>query len=125
MEIEPQGAVQCGLKVCRDPQGKEETLVYYDAREKKLKIDTTKASLGEGSKTVEGGPFEARPGEVIALRVFIDKSVVEAFANDRQGVMRRIYPTLPQSVGVSLFAKGGPMKVRRLTAWKMFPSNPY
>lgn len=31
--------------------------------------------------------------EPLKLQVFIDKSVVEVFANDRQAVMRRIYST--------------------------------
>jgi beta-fructofuranosidase len=57
--------------------------------------------------------------------VFVDRSVVEAFANDRQAAMRRIYPTRADSVGVSLFSQGGAAKVRRVTAWKMAPSNPY
>jgi beta-fructofuranosidase len=125
VEIEPQGAKQCGVKVCRAPGGQEQTLVFYDAVEKKLKIDVTKASLGEGPKNVEAGPFELREGETLALRVFVDKSVVEAFANDRQAAMRRIYPTRPESVGVSLFSQGGTARFRQVRAWKMMPSNPY
>jgi beta-fructofuranosidase len=125
VEIEPQGATQCGVKVCRAPDGAEQTLVYYDAADKKLKIDVTKASLGEGPKNVEAGPFELKQGETLTLRVFVDKSVVEAFANDRQAAMRRIYPTRADSVGVSLFSQGGAAKVRRVKAWEMAPSNPY
>ena len=125
LEIEPQGAKQCGVKVCRSPDGAEQTLVYYDAADKKLKIDVTRASLGEGPKNVEAGPFELKQGETLTLRVFVDKSVVEAFANDRQAAMRRIYPTRADSVGVSLFSQGGAAKVRRVTAWEMAPANPY
>ena len=125
VEVDPQGAGQCGVKVCRSPDGAEQTLVYYDAADKKLKIDVTRASLGEGPKNIEAGPFELKPGETLTLRVFVDKSVVEAFANDRQAVMRRIYPTRADSAGVSLFSRGGAAKVRRAKAWEMMPSNPY
>jgi sucrose-6-phosphate hydrolase SacC (GH32 family) len=125
VEIDPQAATQCGVKVCRSPDGAEETLVYYDAAEKRLKIDVTKASLGLGPKNVEAGPFALKPGETLSLRVFVDKSVVEAFANDRQAAMRRIYPTRPDSRGVALFARGGAIKVRQVKAWRMMPSNPY
>jgi hypothetical protein len=45
--------------------------------------------------------------------------------DDGQGAMRRVYPTRPDSVGVSLFSQGGAMKVRQVKAWKMNPSNPY
>ncbi|MHC4213582.1 MAG: glycoside hydrolase family 32 protein, partial [Planctomycetota bacterium] len=118
IEMAPDGAQQFGVKVCASPDGQEETLVYYDAKDKKLKIDTDKSSLGEGPKSVEAGPFELKPGETLKLRVFVDKSVIEVFANDRQAVMRRIYPTLKDSLNVVLFSKGGSVKVPVLNAWE-------
>lgn len=72
-----------------------------------------------------GGPFELKAGEMLSLRVFVDKSIVEVFANERQVVTRRIYPTRDDSVNVSLFSNGGPTEVTRLRAWEMMPSNPY
>jgi len=125
IEMTADGARQFGVKVCCSPNGEEQTAVFYDAAEKQLKIDTTRSSLSEGPKGVEGGPFELKPGEPLKLRVFVDKSVVEAFANDRQAAVRRIYPSRPDGLGVRVFSRGGPAKVRRLTAWEMFPANPY
>ena len=125
VEIRSGGARRFGVKVCRSPGGEEETPVFYDAEEKKLKIDTRRSSMTEGPKSVEAGPFELRPGEPLKLRVFVDKSVVEVLANDRQAVMRRIYPSRKDSVGVSVFANGGPVRVTRFDAWEMMPSNPY
>ena len=125
VELLPQGATQCGLKVCRSPGGEEQTAVFYDATDGSLKLDVRKASLGEGPRNVETGPFALPAGTSLTLRVFVDKSVVEAFADDRQAVMRRIYPTRPDSIGVSLFAEGGRMQVRQIKAWHMFPANPY
>jgi beta-fructofuranosidase len=119
------GAQQYGVKVCASPGGEEETPVFYDAAEKKLKIDTSKSSLGDGPKSVEGGPLELGRGARLKLQVFVDKSVVEVFANGRQAVTRRIYPTRKDSLGVVLFSKGGPTKVRTLRAWDMMPSSPY
>ena len=57
--------------------------------------------------------------------MFVDRSVVEVFANDRQAAVRRIYPSRPDSTGVALFATVGEAKVNRVTAWQMAPSNPY
>ena len=125
VEMVPDGATQCGVKVCCSPGGEEETLVYYDATEKKLTVDTRHSSLGEGPKVLEAGPFELNIGGSLRLRVFVDRSVVEVFANDRQAVMRRIYPTREDSVGVLLFSNGGATQVKTLKAWDMMPSNPY
>ena len=123
LDIVPDGAEQFGVKVCCAPDGKEQTVVFYDAAEKKLAVDTKASSLGEGPKSVEAGPFELAPGEPLQLRVFLDRSVVEVFANDRQAVMRRIYPTLEESQGVTLFSRGGAARVRSVEAWEMAPAN--
>ena len=39
--------------------------------------------------------------------------------------MRRIYPSREDSLGVTLFANGGPATVVTLEAWDMMPSNPH
>jgi beta-fructofuranosidase len=57
--------------------------------------------------------------------VFVDKSVVEINANDRQAIGRRVYPVRNDSLGVSLFANGGTAQVKAVKAWEMMPSNPY
>jgi sucrose-6-phosphate hydrolase SacC (GH32 family) len=114
------------MKIGCSPGGEEQTSIYYDAAEKKLKVDTAKSSATEGPKSVEAGPFALHAGKPLKIRVFVDKSVVEVFANDgRQAVMRRIYPSRPDSVGVALFSNGGQASVTSLEAWEMAPSNPY
>jgi len=125
VEVSAKDAKQFGLKVCRSPNGEEETVISYDAVEKKLKVDTCKSSLTEGPKGVEAGPFELKAGEALKLRVFLDKSVVEVFANGRQAVMRRVYPSREDSVGVAAFSTGGPASLATVEAWDMMPSNPY
>ena len=124
LDIDAPNAQQCGVKVCCSPGGEEETLIFYDAAEKKLKVDTTRSSP-HGPKTIEAGPFELAAGERLRLRLFVDRSVVEVFANGRQAVMRRIYPSRPDSLGVKVFARGGPASVRSLEAWEIAPANPY
>jgi beta-fructofuranosidase len=125
IDMESAGASQYGVKVCVSPDGQEETSIFYDAEERMLKVDTRKSGPADTLKSVEAGPFELKEGERLKLRVFVDKSVVEVFANSRQAVMRRIYPSRPDSVGVSLFSTGGTTQVHALEAWNISPSNPY
>ncbi len=127
IEMSSKDAKQFGVKVCVSPDGSEETVVYYDAENKKISIDTNKSSLTLTGKykSIEAGPFELGKNERLKLRVFVDKSIIEVFANGRQAVVRRIYPTRKDSVGVSLFSKGGGAKVKTLGAWDIMPSNPY
>ena len=125
IDLESSDASAYGVKVCVSPDGLEETAVFYDASEGQLKVDTRKSGPADTPKNVEAGPFELKDGERLQLRVFVDKSVVEVFANSRQAAMRRIYPARPDSVGVSLFSTGGTTQVHTLKSWNISPSNPY
>ena len=125
IEIESQEALSCGMKVCASPDGEEQTVISYDHREKKLIVDTRLSGPEGTPKTVEAAPFTLQKGETLKLRIFVDRSVVEVFANGRQAVMRRIYPSRPDSLGVSLFSGDDPVRVRSLSCWQISPSNPY
>jgi len=124
IDMVPDGAKQFGVKVCCSPGGEEQTLVFYDATDKKLKVDTRKSGR-QGARRIEALPFELKPRETLKLRVFVDKSYVDVFANDRQAITRRIYPSRKDSVGVALFSNGSPTRVPVARAWKMMASNPY
>jgi len=121
--VDPAAARQCGVKVRASADGKEETLLYYDAAAKKLVFDSTRSGT-DGRRKIEQAPFELAAGKPLKLRVFVDKSIVEIYANDRQAICRRVYPG-DQSLGVVLFAKGGRAKFSGVKAWEMMPSNPY
>ncbi len=123
-EIQPAAGGRCGLKVRASPGGEEETLLYYDAAKSELVFDSTRSGA-DGRKVVELAPLALKRGEPLKLRVFVDKSVVEVFANDRQAISRRVYPARSDSLGVHLFAVGGRTRFRTVKAWEIMPSNPY
>jgi len=120
----PGTATQAGVMVNCSEDGREQTKIYYDANEKKLKFDGTLSSIDMGKRNIEIAPFELQKGEVLVLRVFIDKSIVEVFSNDRQAIGRSVYPKLG-GTGIKLFSKGGDVKVISVKAWELMPSNPY
>lgn len=122
--LQPGEATQFGVMVNCSEDGREQTVLYYDASKKELTCDATKSSIDLGRRNIERGPFALKKGEPLVLRVFIDRSIVEVYANDRQAIARRIYPRLG-GTGVKLFAKGGDIEVTSIKAWEMMPSNPY
>ena len=125
IDMESADASEYGVKVCVSPDGQEETVISYDASAGKLKVDTRRSGPEGTPKNVEAGPFSLKANERLKLRIFVDKSVVEVFANGRQAVMRRIYPSQSDSLGVSIFSKDGSTKVNALESWHISPSNPY
>ena len=67
-------------------------------------------------------PFKLVEGESLKLRIFLDKSVMEVFVNSRLCLTQRICPTREDSLGVSIFARGGEAILDSLDAWTITPT---
>ena len=52
-------------------------------------------------------------GEKVSLKVFLDKSMLEVFANDRQCITQVIYPTLKDAIHVQVFAEDAPSQLKK------------
>jgi beta-fructofuranosidase len=128
--IDPMAAREVGLRVLQSPNGEEQTTISlsmhawawpWASNKRELMIDVTQASLSPdvASRTPEVGPLYLKDGELLHLRVFIDRSIIEVFANGRQCLTLRAYPTRPDSTGVSVFARGSKARLVSLTAWQM------
>ncbi len=128
--IDPGDAKQFGLTVRCSPENDEETVILCSPLEKTLKVELAKSSLthvrytwGNSEVKEQAAPFELKPGEPLRLRVFVDRSVLEIYANGRQCITQRIYPSRSDSLGVGLVSRGGGIKVRSLDAWDVSPTN--
>lgn len=120
-EIDPGSAEECGFRVCASPDRQEETTIFYDAAGKRLGVDRRRSSLLRESGVaadVQAGAFELKPGETLRLRVFVDCSVIEVYANDRACLTSRVYPSRADSRYVSLYARGQ-ASVKSLDLWRM------
>ncbi len=126
-EFDVGDAREVGLYVLRSSDGSEKTRIsfYQDDHRafgtSSLQIDVSEASLRPDvwARTPETGPVKLDAGEPLSLRVFIDRSIIEVFANDRQCLTIRAYPDRDDSSRVSLFARGGAARLRSLDCWQM------
>ncbi|MDE2750603.1 MAG: glycoside hydrolase family 32 protein [Chloroflexota bacterium] len=86
-----------------------------------ISIDSSYSStLPEAlSRAPETAPVFLEDDEPLQLRVFIDRSVVEVFANGKQALALRVYPEREDSLSVSLRAQGRAARLNRLDAWAM------
>ena len=120
-------AREVGLCVLRSPDGAEQTRISLfreddiKFRTSALQIDVATASLRSDvfARRPEVGPLILEEGEPLRLRVFIDRSIVEVFANGRQCLTIRAYPEREDSGGVSVFARGGAARLVSLDSWRM------
>lgn len=110
-------AHMAGLSV-RIGENGEHTDIYYDAENGMLVFDTENSGC-RGRKIIERAPLRLDDGEELRLDIFVDKSVIEVFANDRQCIARKIYPS-GKNRGTAVL--GCPDLV---TSWKMMETNLY
>ena len=107
-------AERAGLKVRTG--GGEETVIGYDAEASELYVDRTRAGRSDFSRDFPGvqrAPLAARHSKV-RLRILVDWSSVEVFADHGQTVITdQIFPAAT-SDGVELFAEGGSARVKSL-----------
>ena len=86
-----------------------------------ITIDTSHAStLPDAlSRPPESAPVFIEDDEPVRLRIFVDRSVVEVFVNERQCVAVRVYPGREDSRGVSLLSRGQEAELLSLDCWQM------
>ena len=92
--------VYCGL------DGKNGFPITYESGAKMLTMGDTKI------------PFALPAAEDLELRVFLDKSIIEVFANDRLAALAP-HRYDPQNPGISLFSEGDSVRVKEVKGWKL------
>jgi beta-fructofuranosidase len=121
--IEPGSAKELGLAVRCSPDGEEQTPIVLSLSKQTLRTELAKSGAEGNFKdiTEQVAPMPLKDGEPVRVRVFLDRSILEVFVNERQCLTQRIYPARKDSVGVKLFTRDGEMTVKSLEAWKMMP----
>lgn len=86
-----------------------------------ITIDASSASIlpDVQVRPPESAPLVIEKDELLNLRIFVDKSVVEVFANGKQCVAMRVYPGRNDSNGVSIRSIGKEASLQALEAWQM------
>ncbi|MHC4153187.1 MAG: glycoside hydrolase family 32 protein [Planctomycetota bacterium] len=86
-----------------------------------ISLDISHSSILAEAKLrpTETGQVLLKEDDPLRLRVFIDKSIVEVFVNEKQCVAARVYPGRKDSVGVSIQSVGREAKVLELDVWQM------
>ncbi len=98
-----------GIDVLCDERGKPGLRINVNREKNLLEVGDEKA------------PFEQKKGEALTLRIFVDTTLVEVFANERQVVMndRRRAAGARINDRVAVFSLGQDLRIEKITAWKM------
>ena len=143
LTVDLQSAKRVGVKLRQTPDSAEETVVWIDREAAQLAVDVSRSTLDPRIRyrtwcitrptdpeetnrrvTMQQAPLPIKEGEPVQLRIFLDRSMLEVFANGRQCLTQRVWPTRSDATRVSLVSEGGTARVQKLAAWDMAASQP-
>jgi sucrose-6-phosphate hydrolase SacC (GH32 family) len=102
----PTKAKQFGVRVYGDKDGNGGFPITVEPENKTLALGAMKV------------PFELKADENLELRIFLDKNMIEVFANNRQAAVAP-HKYAPENLGVSLFSKDEDVVLKEAKGWKM------
>jgi sucrose-6-phosphate hydrolase SacC (GH32 family) len=106
LSFKPTAAARFGVDVHCDEQGGGGFSIAIEPKNKVLALGAVRV------------PFELPAGENVELSIFLDKNMIEVFANDRQAAVAA-HDHAESSVGIRLFASGGDVVAPEVKAWTM------
>ncbi|MBT3346745.1 MAG: glycoside hydrolase family 32 protein [Gemmatimonadetes bacterium] len=117
------------LDVRRTPDGAETTSIILDPQAGSVSIDTTQSSLDADvwrsdpivmaddrvDVPVQVAPLSVCDGDPLRLHVFVDRSIIEVFVNERVCMTGRAYPSRADATGVAIRGEG----TVRIQGWQL------
>lgn len=119
LEVELGHNAAFALTLLASPDGREKTVIRYDATSDTVTLDTLQSGLYFGAEPECVSVEHARTSATVCLRVFVDRSVVETFVDKRTCITGRVYPTLATSKELWLECLTGDLSLKELTVWHM------
>ena len=109
-----------GVRVLCAPDGSENTEIGYDLQRRCVYLDRAKSSASHTTlKDCSSETIFLEEDDLINLRIFIDRSIVEVFVNKKWCLTSRVYPENRDSLKVSLFCTEKNTIFERVTGWLM------
>jgi beta-fructofuranosidase len=113
-----------------DVQGDTLEMIIYFAPGEAARFGAVVRSAPDGSQRVEiaydrstqhldESPLALAEHEDLKLHIFIDRSVIETFANHRACLTQRFYPQREDCLLVGLFASGGCAQIKSVDVWEL------
>nr|WGF13389.1 InuG [synthetic construct] len=117
VEIQNINSHRYGIIVRQSQDKREKTSIYYDEEKKGLYINRLNSSLNSTGKGIKGGKLDLEE-DTLRLHIYLDRSMVEIYANNKKSITSRVYPTLPDALGIEAFADGE-ITIKSMKVWKM------
>jgi beta-fructofuranosidase len=116
--IHPADARQIALSFYASPDRREETRLVWNRDAGQLVMDRSRSSLSDAQDRKQYVmPSVLSKGERLQLTVYLDRSMVEVYGSGASCLTTRVYPTLKESVEISLTSSGKKAMLQELV-WR-------
>jgi beta-fructofuranosidase len=118
--VEAEAGYRIELALRCSPDDEERTLIIVDPAADEVRIDTRAASLDvevwrpdplvtgaeRADVPVQRAPLMSSEEETLRLHIFVDRSIIEVFVNERMCLTGRAYPTRDDAIGITISGWG-------------------
>jgi beta-fructofuranosidase len=119
-EFEPDQSSEFEFKLCCSTAKEEQTRLIYRPGQQQIVVDRAQSSLDTTVDQEETTvPVKLAPGEALNIHIFLDRSVLELFVNNRTYLASRIYPTRRDSTGLDLVSPEKVVRLKTLDIWSV------
>ncbi|HEY0827151.1 MAG TPA: GH32 C-terminal domain-containing protein [Bacilli bacterium] len=121
LELDFGKAKECGIVLRRSPGGEEQTILYYNKATQEFLVNRNQSSMANDvEKGIQGGFVDLKE-ENLKLLIYLDRSMIEAYANGLKGLTTRVYPTKDDALGLQLWGSDltQTMIVKKLNIWTL------
>ncbi len=98
-------ATSFGIRLKMNEAGTDMTSYYYDVETGTI-FGSTLNSGGNASSSRVSGALDLNEDGTLTMKIYVDRSLVEAFFNDRKAISTRAYAA-KDSLGLELYCSGG------------------
>ena len=107
-----------GVTLCATPDQTEVTRIVYWPDARRLSIERERSSSNRGVRHQDvHAHFALDAGENLQLRILLDASVLEVYANHRLALSTRIYPESAAATQAQVFSEG--LSAADIAVWEM------
>jgi beta-fructofuranosidase len=125
LTVDARDIYEFAIVLRQSPDDSERTVLRCNVPRRLLTIDRSNSSENPNTNdNPQTMPIQLEEDGTLHLHVFLDRSVLEVFANDAQSLTSRIYPTRRDSVNIDLSASRKDVIVDSLAIWEMNTATP-
>ncbi len=118
IQFPPNLKTEVGLVMRASFNGEDQTRIIYEPIQQQLMIHRSNPSPDVDIDN-QFAPLTLSPGEPLTLRVFLDHSVLEVFANHHTCLVSRVYPSDAASNRLGLSVQTHPVTISTLDIWQL------